>query len=168
MAFVLIAGCAARSNGDVGQSDYHAMHVITRTVVDGPAIRCDAGLYDVTESPPRLLKRRLGPPSFLVADLGKAGVPHPDPNDARLTRRIAQSLDHPSTLRFIYVDKEYLVYDAVDGPCTAAAAAYQVLNDPACNFAYTPGDVEDGRAPVPERPFPKRPWFPNDRGQGSY
>lgn len=168
IALMLVAGCASRPKAAAAQSGYHAMQVMTRTVDEGRAIRCDSGLYDVTESPPRLLKRRLGPATYLVADIGRTGVPQPSPPDLRLTRRIARSLNHPATLRFTYAYSEYLVYDVTDGPCTSAAAVYQVLNDPAYNWAYTPGDVGDGRAAVPECPFRKRPWFPHDRGQGSY
>ena len=82
----------------------------------------------------------LGPPSYLVRDIGKADIPALNGRQ----KRIAQSFlkkHSPKTLRFAFVSREFIVYDAVNGPCSMAVP-YAVVN----------GDCSEMYAPI-DRPF---------------
>jgi hypothetical protein len=108
---------------------------------------------------------RTTPPSYLAADIGKAGVPTPKARDLRMVRRI-QRYVHSKTLRFAYAAGEFIVYDATDGPCTGSAPGYFVLNG-ACNESYMPSSESDSTIAVPGCLEAPRPWIPHDRGQGT-
>jgi hypothetical protein len=102
------------------------------------------------------------PESYLVSDIGKAGMAALTAHELRLVRRISRYV--PSkTLRFAWVDRDitghdFIVFDATDGPCEVWSAGYAVLNGD-CNEFYQPGEnpygTHAGSGCYPE----KRPWM---------
>ena len=100
----------------------------------------------------------VGPPSYLVRDLGKPGVPRIPAHDVAIVRRIAKYLDSKD-LRFAYPGGQFIVYNAINGPCEPHAPGYPVLNLQ-CNMMYSPTDNFDGPRAVPQcSPTMKRPWM---------
>ncbi len=167
VAAVSLAAPALRA--DAYQGAPPELRVLARPIAAGLGIRCQAGLYAVNATPVRQLKSHLGPPTYLVADADRHGVPQLDKSDLQMVKTIARYVHHPKTLRFGYLGKELIVYDAVDGPCSAAAPGYQVLNVHSCNTGYMPGDVDNATTTaLPDCLYPVRPWIVHDRGQGSY
>jgi hypothetical protein len=157
---VALAACgprAVQSNPDDPPTDavYASNHVVTREVPMGRGIACD--VWNPGE------QKRTTPPSYLVADIGKAGVPRPAPNDLRTVRQI-QHYVHVETLRFVYAAGEFMVYDAVYEPCAGFAPGYFVLNG-GCNEYYMPASTSDFSIPVPGCLGPPRPWMPADRSR---
>lgn len=83
----------------------------------------------------------VGPPSYLVRDVGKNGVPALDRRQVRVIRAI-QRYVHSKTLRFAIFTHgiaPFVVFDAPDGPCSEAS--YWVLNDRFGNLYYEPGEA---------------------------
>jgi hypothetical protein len=141
------------------------LRVVTRTVATGRAIRCDARLYALNATPPNVMRSHLGPPTYLAADAGRTGTPRLNGAQRRTIETIARYVRHPKTLRFTLLNGELVVFDAVDGPCSAAAPGYQVLNVRSCNTGYMPGDVDNATTTaLPDCFSPARPWIPHDRG----
>lgn len=106
---------------------------------------------------------RYGDPSYLVGDIGRAGVPPIRAKDRAMLARIMQYV-HPSTLRFLYTTRspEFIVFDSPSGACPGAPV--QVLNAPYCNTMYDPG-VLGGSFPATGRCYTHpRPWIPGDLG----
>lgn len=103
------------------------------------------------------------PPSYLVSDLGKPGVPKLEPAFLRQVRDISRYV-HSKTLRFQEVEAQFLVYDASLGPCLLAAPGYWVLNAPGCNLYFMPADEWNGPSAVPGCYTPRRPWIAHDGG----
>jgi hypothetical protein len=76
----------------------------------------------------------LGPPVFLVSDLGKPGVPRLTAKQVQMLLAIERNLRSP-TLRFVFAQSgsdhssapELVVFDAINGPCSAITE-YRVLN----------------------------------------
>ena len=97
---------------DAYQGTPAELHVVTRALSVGPGIRCDAGLYGANPTPPRPLKSHLGPPTYLVADVGRRGVPQLGKRDLQMAKTIARYVHHPKTLRFTFLGSELIVYDA--------------------------------------------------------
>jgi hypothetical protein len=99
------------------------------------------------------------PQSYLVKDTDKPGFPALKPSEASMVRRIVRYV-HSSTLRIAWVndEREFIVFDANDGPCEVWAGGYSVLNGD-CNEFYQPGEnpyhthAGTGCYPV------KRPWM---------
>ena len=140
------------------------MQVRARAVPVGAGVRCEAGLYAVGGTTSRPLTSHVGPVTYLVADIGRRGAPRLDNVDATMVRTIARDLRHPTSLRFTFLGRRLIVYDAVDGTCSAAAPGYQVLNVRSCNTGYMPGDIDNGRTTaLPDCLYPLRPWIDHGR-----
>ena len=98
------------------------------------------------------------PQSYRLTDIGRPGFPALTPAEATLTKRVAHFV-RSKTLRIAWlgIDEEFIVFDAVDGPC---AGAYNVLNG-GCNEMYQPieNPYHTIAAPGTGGCFPKRhPW----------
>ena len=103
-----------------------------------------------------------GPPSYLVRDIGKPGVPELTNEQLVMIRKIRVYV-HPSTLRFATVGGTFIVFDASLGPCEPGAPGYSVLNG-SCNEMYSPTDNFAGTGAVPGCWNAPRPWMPHDQG----
>jgi hypothetical protein len=95
----------------------------------------------------------VGPPSYSVADIGKPEVPALTTEQIALVRRIQHSIAS-NTLRFAFVSQwGFIVFDAVQGPCSAGAPGYEILNSNR-NLYYEPGEapgfVHAGASTVPQ------------------
>jgi hypothetical protein len=112
----------------------------------GPPIPVGAGITCRPRSAPGAPRNTLPTPvSYRASDLGKRGVPVLDKRSGAELRRIEH--EHRSrTLRFAYLflpgkraatRGEFIIFDAVDGPC--AAALYRVLNGRDNEF-YNPSE----------------------------
>jgi len=88
------------------------------------------------------------PPSFLVSDLGKPGVPKLNADELHDVHLISRYV-HSPTLRFQEVAGQFLIYDASFGPCFLAAPGYWVLNAASCNLYFMPADEWSGPSAVP-------------------
>lgn len=124
---VLFTGCVSRKPVDQQSA-----------VVDdaGSAGRQAAGDLG-TQCTPYGQTKSSGPKSYLVADVGKGGVPVLSIRNRWTIQRIEAS-HHSPTLRFAILDK-LIVFDARHGPCYDVAGGYPVLNG-ACNEFYEPGE----------------------------
>ncbi len=110
--------------------------VLTTPRVRGLATRCASYDRSVSE----------GPPSYLVSDIGRFGVPSISRYALHEIKEILKYV-HSPTLRFIPDVNPSLqategrlvpiVFDATEGPC--ADTRYAVLND-ACNMGYAPAE----------------------------
>ncbi len=71
--------------------------------------------------------------------------------------RSIQRYVESDTLRFTYIfaPYEFVVYDAIDGPCSAEQ--YRVLNG-GCGEFYRPGE-DPSRTFASDICWPPRPWF---------
>ena len=104
------------------------------------------------------------PQSYLVRDIGKAGVPELTQGERAMVVRIQRYI-HSKTLRIAWVDhatthQGFIVFDATDGPCEVWAAGYKVLNG-SCNEFYQPGENPYTTHAVPDC-FPQDenpPWM---------
>jgi hypothetical protein len=83
----------------------------------------------------------LGPPSYLVSDMGKPGAPVPDSSDVTTLHKMLRYV-HSATLRYAFLGNEFIVYDAVNGPYSMEVP-YAVLNERSCNAMYAPVDRPD-------------------------
>lgn len=87
----------------------------------------------------------VGPPSFLVADIGKRGVPPPAAADARLLRRRFANLA-PRTLRFLYLplaNPHLVVFDAsLSALCNPVHPPFKDFTG-SCNEYYSPVEGMD-------------------------
>lgn len=110
----------------------------------------------------------VGPPSYLVRDIGREGVPTLSPGERRIARRIREYLKSPN-LRFARLPDRprFVIFDATQGPCADFAGGYHVLNTSNTNLYYEPGEapgfVHSGAAggvvPTPG------PWMPRPSRQ---
>jgi hypothetical protein len=100
------------------------------------------------------------PQSYLVKDIGKPGFPALKPSEASMIRRIVRYV-HSGTLRIAWVSdgREFIVFDAKDGPCEVWAPGYGVLNGDPCNEYYEPGENPYGTHAGTECDLVKRPWM---------
>jgi hypothetical protein len=103
-----------------------------------------------------------GPVIYHVADIGRRGVPVLTPSQKRSISAITRYLKSPH-LRFVLLDRQFVVFNAFRGPCVYDAPGYQVLNG-FCNEYYQPGRDPDHTHPVAGCIGPPRPWAPADRG----
>jgi hypothetical protein len=82
------------------------------------------------------------PQSYSVAFVGKPGFPVLRQDELATLRRI-RAYVRSKTLRIAWVGgpsrREFIVFDATDGPCEVWAAGYSVLNG-GCNEFYQPGE----------------------------
>lgn len=82
----------------------------------------------------------IGPPSFLVADIGKPGVPTPPKADFQMLRREDERLA-PQTLRFVYlplIKPHLVVFNApVSALCDPDRPPFKDFTG-ACNQYYSP------------------------------
>ncbi len=104
-----------------------------------------------------LVDGKSGPASYLVSDLGRAGVP---PLSAHEKAEIAaiRRFNHSRTLRFAFVGGTFVIFDAVEGPCEPYAPGYPVLNS-GCNARYSPTDDFEHISAVPDCSQSPRPWM---------
>jgi len=130
--------------------------------VSGGAVRI--GRYGVSC---RLYIDGLGPPSYLVRDIGKLGVPLLSAQQTALARKIQKYFD-PKTLRFSFLQTEsgprFVVYDATGNPkfdpCSDNPAAYHVLNG-ADNEYLEPGETGNAYGIPGDAGLPTPgPWMP--------
>lgn len=120
------------------------------------------GAYKVGAGTVCTYNGRVGPPSYLVRDIGKPGVPHLDGPDKRMLEAIMRYV-HPSTLRFAYIGGHFAVFDAQYGPCYGGQ--YPVLNASWCNEIYAPQDADNKTIAGPGGCWSHpRPWIPHDFG----
>lgn len=120
------------------------------------------GAYRVGAGTACVYAARVGPPSYLVRDIGRTGVPHLGAGDRRMLKAIMRYV-HPSTLRFAYIGGRFAVFDAAYGPCYGGQ--YPVLNASSCNDIYTPEDAENETVAGPGGCWGHpRPWIPHDPG----
>jgi hypothetical protein len=94
----------------------------------------------------------VGPPSYLVSDIGKPGVPTLTADQLTLVHRIRHYL-HSKTLRFAFVNAynrgpRFIVFEGDDAPCSDAALGYPVLNSDTNEF-YEPGEAPSFVHPGP-------------------
>ena len=168
LAVCTLAACAQNRDGSAPHPSataefagvdpaYAAGHVLMHEK------RAGMGTYCAVLNPGQNL--RTTPVSYRAADLGKAGVPTPKPRDVQMLRSIEHYV-HSPTLRFVYSAQKFIVYDAIDGPCTGSAPGYFALNG-GCNEFYMPSKQDDYTVAVPGCLSPPRPWIPHDRGQGN-
>ncbi len=117
--------------------------------------------------------QRLPPQSYAVADIGKPGFPVLGPSEAKMVHSI-QRYVHSKTLRLAWlgsrepgVKGEFIVFDATDGPCSAGAYGYLVLNGD-CNEYYEPGESPYGTHPGPGgcAETEHRPWMTTEWPRG--
>jgi hypothetical protein len=112
--------------------------------------------------PPGTTPRSKPPPqSYRVNDIGKTGFPALKRSEASMVRRIVRYV-HSNTLRIAWVSdpREFIVFDAKDGPCETWAPGYVVLNADSCNEYYEPGENPYETHAGPGCSFGvKRPWI---------
>jgi len=99
-----------------------------------------------------------------VGDVGKTGVPKLTREQNKLLRAIRNDV-RSITLRFAFIDDQFIVFDATAGPCSEAAVGYWVMNDPSGGNLYyqpgeAPGDIHAGPGDVSPT---QGPWMRNSR-----
>jgi hypothetical protein len=83
--------------------------------------------------------------------------------DATLTREQQKTVNdiarylRSSTLRFVFIARDLVVFDAYDGPCEPSAPGYRVLNG-SCNLRYSPTDNFTRLSSVPDCWGTPYPW----------
>ena len=102
------------------------------------------------------------PESYRVKDNGQPGFPALKPAESALTRRVVR-YTKSDTLRIAWVsqrraDAEFIVFDAIYGPCYNGAGGYPVLNG-MCNEFYEPGETPYHTLHSPDCFPSKRPWL---------
>jgi hypothetical protein len=95
--------------------------------------------------------------SYLVSEIGRPGVPRPSRSEIETVNRIKKYV-HSKHLRFEYLGRQFIVYDATHGPCDTGAPAYLVLNAPGCNLYYSPTDDFDSPKAIPDPNCTPEPW----------
>lgn len=94
----------------------------------------------------------MGPPSYLVAEIGKPGVPVPAKADARLLREHFAHLD-PKTLRFLYLplaEPHFVVFLAsLQALCDPTHPPFKDLTG-SCNQYYQPLEYGDRTTAAPD------------------
>jgi hypothetical protein len=100
------------------------------------------GIGCMGNTPPGTLPNPEAPPqSYAVADIGKPGFPALSADEGATVKRI-QRYVHSKVLRIAWVAgyrREFIVFNATDGPCEVWAVGYKVLNG-GCNEYYQPGE----------------------------
>ena len=101
------------------------------------------------------------PQSYLATDIGRAGFPRLSTAELHTVRSIARYI-RSKTLRVAWVDhasthRNFIVFDADQGPCFAAPGGYVVLNG-TCNEFYEPGENPYHTLSAPSCVPMKRPW----------
>lgn len=95
--------------------------------------------------------------SYRAKDVGKTGVPRLTEAQITLLRRI-QNYVHSETLRFAFVRREFLVFDATDGPCADFAPGYWIMNS--VDLYFEPGEAPGSLGPGPtEVEHTPGPWM---------
>jgi hypothetical protein len=156
-----VTACASLSPDAPGGSSSRPTPYATTVAVSGTRvvreIRTDLSVRCLVDD-------RMGPPSYLVRDMGKRGVPRVTPANARMVNAITKYV-HSKTLRFAYIGREFIVFDAAQGPCAPYAPGYSVLNG-AYNEMYSPTDDFTSTTAVPGYRIKPRPWIPREHGGG--
>jgi hypothetical protein len=123
---IAFVSCGKNSSNRVAQHSRDvAMNTSSRTVAVSGGVRCSMSSG---------ARPDLGPPSFLVRDLGKPGVPDLSAEQMKLLLAVERNL-HSPTLRFLFARSEgdhssvpeFVVFDAIYGACSTITE-YQVLN----------------------------------------
>lgn len=104
----------------------------------------------------------LPPQSYLASDVGKPEFPSLSAQELIQLRHIERYV-HSKNLRIAWVDtahgaKEFIVFNATDGPCEVWAAGYEVLNGD-CNEFYQPGENPYHTHAAPGCDGTSRPWM---------
>ncbi len=89
------------------------------------------------------------PVTYSLSQLGTFGVPRLSEHDLRVAR-IVRQFSRSQRLRFVFIHHrtEFLIYDAVDGPCNNPNGGYSVLNE-GCNVYYQPNQTPESTNPAP-------------------
>jgi hypothetical protein len=135
---------SARDGSDRVRVIYQGMRTVLE-VTDGLSVACE-------------VNGAFGPRSYLIADIGRPGVPRLTTEQRALAKRIRRYV-HSRSLRFTFFGEYFAVFDAVQGPCYTQAPGYQVLNAPRCNSYYSPTDNFDGPRATTGCPNSPRPWM---------
>jgi hypothetical protein len=111
----------------------------------------------------------VGPPSYPVSDIGKAGVPRPRAGEIATLHLILHYI-HPLALRFAYIKghngREFILFNAPpERLCDPELTGFFVLNG-ACNEFYEPLNL-DVLGAWPDCDSPPRPWVKGDPGVGT-
>jgi hypothetical protein len=103
---------------------------------------------------------KVGPLSYPVTAVGKHGVPPLEPEDARMLAALMKYV-HPTTLRFTYLGKEFVVFDS--SPDSLCDGRPQIDLTGSCNEYYEPLNLYDATA-ANSCINPPRPWIKDDKG----
>jgi hypothetical protein len=85
---------------------------------------------------------KVGPPSYAARDIKAKDVPRLTGDQLAVIRKIEKYVA-PTYLRFAFLSlpggRQFIVFNAVDGPCVDAAPGYWVMNATYPNSFYQPG-----------------------------
>ncbi len=124
--------------------------------------RSTFGIGCLGTTPPGSTPNPVPPPeSYRVRDIGRPGFPALKPVEAALTKRVIRYIKS-DTLRIAWVTQrnstEFIIFDAIYGPCYNGSGGYPVLNG-RCNEFYDPGENPYHTLPAPSCFPSKRPWL---------
>ena len=172
VGYLLAAGCASSSNAE--KQKVRGVALAANIICFDAACR-DYSVLPMIRSRSRYGTRCMGntppgeepnekpaPESFLISDVGKPGFPTLRPFERRIVIRI-RHFAKSSFLRIAWVDdasttNNFIVFDAIDGPCEVSAPGYGVLNGE-CAEVYEPGENPYITHDVPSCYPMKRPWM---------
>ena len=129
-------------------------------------IRTKYGIGCLGDVAPGTTPNPIPPPlTYAAYDAGKEGVPPLTVRQASILKRI-QHFRQSKTLRFGWVEafrsgtgRDFIVFDATDGPCEVAAGGYEILNGGCDNMFYQPGENPYRTHAGSTGDWPcKRPW----------
>jgi hypothetical protein len=154
LLYISILGCSSKAAEHADSGPSRGAELLVPTVLKvGLGTECE-------------LDGKISPASYNVQDLGASGVPAVSSKDRNMLAKIMKFVRTP-TLRFTYLRGEFLVFDAVAGPCAAGAPGYFVLNG-ACNEYYTPPLDINSTHSSSDCFNPPRPWIEHDPGLGKW
>ena len=85
-----------------------------------------------------------GQDNYRSSEVALQGVPKLSTREIKQLRKIANHV-HSSTLRWAILNfqgrRQFIVFDATLGPCSAQAPGYEVLNEKGQNSFYQPGEM---------------------------
>jgi hypothetical protein len=174
-AIALSSGCAKPARDDAATVHFKngvalalnttCLELDCRTYRTAPYVRTQSrfGVGCLGNVPPGATANPQPPPqSYLVADLGKPGVPRLNRDESATLARIRRYVTS-ATLRIAWVDSsnndKLIIFDARDGPCVGY---YPVLNG-TCNEIFEPEETPYHTIPTPECLGTPRPWDQRSR-----
>ncbi len=132
-------------NGVPLAPNVHCLETDCRAYKVDPYVRTRSryGIGCLGNVPPGTTPRTdLPPESYAATDVGRPGFPAMRSDELATLDRIRRYV-HSKMLRIAWVDardgREFIVFDATDGPCEVWAGGYGVLNGD-CNEFYQPGE----------------------------